>query len=81
MNAVAAAIYPTSVRSTGVGWALGIGRLGSIIGPMVGGMLIANGLTTDTVFVCASLIAAVACLSVIGLKTKSAELHRELRTV
>jgi len=81
MNAVAAAIYPTNVRSTGVGRALGIGRLGSIIGPMVGGMLIANGFTTDTVFICASLIAAAACLSVIGLNTKSAELHRELRTV
>ena len=32
-NALAAAFYPTSVRATGVGWALGIGRVGSIVGP------------------------------------------------
>ena len=32
-NALAAGFYPTSVRATGVGWALGIGRVGSIIGP------------------------------------------------
>ena len=39
-NALAAAFYPTSVRATGVGWALGIGRVGSIVGPLVGGMLL-----------------------------------------
>jgi AAHS family 4-hydroxybenzoate transporter-like MFS transporter len=33
-------LYPTAFRSRGVGWALGIGRLGSIVGPLVGGMLI-----------------------------------------
>ena len=33
-NALAATFYPTSVRATGVGWALGIGRVGSIIGPL-----------------------------------------------
>jgi len=31
--------YPPSVRSTGVGWALGIGRVGSIVGLLVGGAL------------------------------------------
>src|SRR6185312_6093780 len=37
-NALAAGYYPTWVRATGVGWALGIGRVGSIIGPLVGGV-------------------------------------------
>ncbi|MCL6599477.1 MAG: MFS transporter [Alicyclobacillus macrosporangiidus] len=40
MNAVAATIYPTSIRSTGIGWALGVGRVGSIIGPLVGGAIV-----------------------------------------
>ena len=35
-NALAAGFYPTSVRATGVGWALGIGRIGSIVGPSSG---------------------------------------------
>src|ERR1700727_819790 len=39
-NALAAGFYPTSIRSTGVGWALGIGRIGSIVGPLVGGILL-----------------------------------------
>ena len=39
-NALAAAFYPTTVRATGVGWALGIGRVGSIVGPLVGGVLL-----------------------------------------
>lgn len=40
VNALAASYYPTSLRATGVGWSLGIGRFGSIVGPVVGGALI-----------------------------------------
>src|SRR5262249_38284172 len=40
MNALAASFYPTRLRSTGVGWALGIGSIGSIVGPVVGGIVL-----------------------------------------
>jgi AAHS family 4-hydroxybenzoate transporter-like MFS transporter len=40
INAMAASFYPTTLRSTGIGWCLGIGRVGSVIGPVVGGELI-----------------------------------------
>jgi AAHS family 4-hydroxybenzoate transporter-like MFS transporter len=39
-NALAAGLYPTTIRSTGVGWAYGIGRIGSIVGPLLGGLLL-----------------------------------------
>src|SRR5262252_112919 len=42
-NALAADLYPTAVRSTGVGWALGVGRVGSILGPILGGVLLSYG--------------------------------------
>jgi AAHS family 4-hydroxybenzoate transporter-like MFS transporter len=38
-NALAAKSYPTEIRGTGVGWSLGIGRIGSIVGPVAGGFL------------------------------------------
>lgn len=41
VNALAGQYYPTALRSTGIGWSLGIGRVGSVIGPLVGGQLIA----------------------------------------
>ncbi|MEO9129622.1 MAG: MFS transporter [Sphingomonas sp.] len=40
MAAFTATLYPTQVRSTGTSWALGIGRLGSTVGPLIGQMLI-----------------------------------------
>lgn len=40
LNALAATLYPTAIRTTGMGWALGIGRFGSIVGPILGGQLI-----------------------------------------
>jgi len=41
INVAGAMIYPTSLRSNGSGWELGIGRIGSIIGPVLGGLFIA----------------------------------------
>jgi AAHS family 4-hydroxybenzoate transporter-like MFS transporter len=46
-----ATFYDTALRSTGVGWAIGIGRIGSIVGPAMGGILIAAGVTAGTLFV------------------------------
>jgi len=40
LNALSSYMYPTHIRSTGVGWALGVGRAGSIIGPLVAGALV-----------------------------------------
>ena len=62
MNALAASLYETEIRSTGVGWALGIGRIGSIIGPVVGGALIGVGAETRTIL----LIAAVPMLACVA---------------
>jgi AAHS family 4-hydroxybenzoate transporter-like MFS transporter len=41
LNASSALIYPPSLRSTGVGWGFGIGRIGSIISPSIAGVLVA----------------------------------------
>ncbi len=40
LNAYVSQYYPTTMRSTGVGWSLGIGRIGAIVGPMLGGVLL-----------------------------------------
>jgi AAHS family 4-hydroxybenzoate transporter-like MFS transporter len=40
INVAGAMVYPTSLRANGSGWQLGIGRIGSIIGPYVGGLFI-----------------------------------------
>ena len=62
-NALAATYYPTTMRSTGVGWALGIGRAGSIIGPLVGGIMFANHVGVQTLFVAAAIPALCASLA------------------
>jgi MFS transporter, AAHS family, 4-hydroxybenzoate transporter len=62
-NALAAGFYPTSVRSTGIGWALGIGRVGSIVGPLVGGVLLTLKWTTAEVFMTAAIAALCAALA------------------
>lgn len=60
--ALAATIYPTPIRSTGVGWGMAMGRFGQIVGPLIAGQLLGVGWTADnimTVIGCGGLIAAV----------------------
>jgi AAHS family 4-hydroxybenzoate transporter-like MFS transporter len=54
-NALAASYYPTYIRSTGVGWALGIGRIGSIVGPVFGGIMLSLHLPLTTLFLAAAI--------------------------
>ena len=53
-NAASGLLYPTAFRSRGVGWALGIGRLGSIAGPLVGGWFIGMKLPPQQLFTVAA---------------------------
>jgi AAHS family 4-hydroxybenzoate transporter-like MFS transporter len=43
LNALSATLYPTSARASGVGWALGVGRFGAILGPVMAGTLMTHG--------------------------------------
>jgi MFS transporter, AAHS family, 4-hydroxybenzoate transporter len=43
LNALSATLYPTSARASGVGWALGVGRFGAILGPLIAGAMMTHG--------------------------------------
>jgi AAHS family 4-hydroxybenzoate transporter-like MFS transporter len=66
-NALAATFYPTSIRATGVGWALGIGRVGSVVGPLVGGALLTMKWSSAAVFAAAAAAALCAALAAFSL--------------
>jgi len=75
VNALAVIFYPTAVRSTGVGWALGVGRIGSIVGPLLGGWMIARGWSNINIFEFASLplLCAAAVVIAMGLRYGSSQ--------
>ena len=47
---VAAKIYPTEIRSTGIGWAIGLGRSGAVVGPAIAGYMITAGMDMSANF-------------------------------
>jgi AAHS family 4-hydroxybenzoate transporter-like MFS transporter len=61
-NATAGALYPARMRTSGIGWALGIGRLGGIAAAPLGGFLLAHGLAPRRVFLSACFFAVVAAV-------------------
>lgn len=65
LNALAPTCYPTRARATGVSWMLGIGRLGGILGSLVGGALLSLGFSFATVFSVLAVPALIAAAAIV----------------
>ena len=50
--AAVASHYPGQLRGTALGWALGVGRVGAVAAPQIGGWLLAAGLGADSISFC-----------------------------
>jgi AAHS family 4-hydroxybenzoate transporter-like MFS transporter len=55
INSLSGLAYPPAIRSTGAGWALGAGRIGTITGPLLGGLLLSLGFRPNNMFVVAAI--------------------------
>jgi AAHS family 4-hydroxybenzoate transporter-like MFS transporter len=62
-NAACGALYPARMRTSGIGWALGIGRLGGIAAAPLGGFLLARGLPPTQIFLSACVFAIIAAVA------------------
>ena len=72
--ATASGLYPTAMRSTGLGWATSMGRLGELLSPLLTGGLIALGWTLSQVFLLTGLplLVAATCVLLLGWRTTPA---------
>ncbi len=66
ISALAANFYPTMGRATGISWMMGVGRIGGILGAMLGGTLLSMQLGFDRIFILMAVSAAVAGVAVLG---------------
>ena len=69
---LAAGSYPSAVRATGIGWAIGIGRSGAIVGPWIGGQLMAAKVSLPVLFgtYCVPLLLCAVCVFMVQRVTK-----------
>lgn len=68
INALAGTFYPTYLRSTGVGWGLGVGRTGAIVGPMLGGELMRLKWSNQDMFMAAAIPALISAVVMFSLR-------------
>jgi len=64
LYAVALSIYPPSIRVTGLGWCIGLGRVGAIISPMAAGVILGAGTAPATVLAWSALAVALAAVGI-----------------
>jgi AAHS family 4-hydroxybenzoate transporter-like MFS transporter len=83
INVLSAVLYPTAIRSTGVGWALGVGRVGAIVGPVVGGMLLAAHFSPRNLFftIAVPALISAACMFTLKLRLHGVEEARPVEAV
>ena len=62
LNAYITNYYPTAIRGTGVGWSQVVGRTGSLLGPLVGGALVSQGMVPSQLFQLSSIAPLLACV-------------------
>lgn len=68
-NALSVCFYPTALRGTGIGWSLGVGRIGGVLGPFMAGVMLANGWSPGELFYAASvpMLLGAASIAAMGL--------------
>ncbi|WP_321888107.1 MFS transporter [Paraburkholderia bannensis] len=71
INGLAATLYPTAMRATGVAWATGIGRFGSMLGSAVGGYLLSSGLSYSVLFAIVAMPAVVAAACMFAMPRRA----------
>lgn len=71
-NAACGKLYPARMRASGIGWALGIGRLGGIVAPVLGGYLLKSGWPPTHIFLFACVFAVVAAAATACLRRATA---------
>ena len=80
INVIGALVYPTSLRANGSGWELGVGRIGSIVGPLVGALFV--GMSVERLYMWSALpfvAGAVVCFVIHRLNQARLAKHPELR--
>jgi len=68
INALASSYYPTDLRATGVGAGLGVGRIGAIVGPLVGGQFIKMHWSNHELFLAAAVPAFISLVVMLSLR-------------
>jgi AAHS family 4-hydroxybenzoate transporter-like MFS transporter len=68
LNAMSASYYPTYLRATGVGAGLGIGRIGAIVGPYIGGVLIGRQWGSEELFYAAAIPALISTVVMLVMR-------------
>jgi len=77
VTSVAGLFYPTTHRALGTGWASSVSKLGSIAGPLLGGVVLSSGLMVQHIFAVMAVCPAILSLCMLGIASQQNQARRE----
>ena len=78
VHSIAGVFYPSAIRASGAGWATSIAKIGGILGPLVGGYVLASGMPVIRSYALLAVCPAILCLCALGIASIVQGRSREL---
>ncbi|HEY5853406.1 MAG TPA: MFS transporter [Aldersonia sp.] len=75
LYALTPTVYPSAIRATGVGWAIGVGRIGAITSPIAAGALLDRGWSPGQLYMAVAVALVLAAGVVLSVRARSATTH------
>jgi MFS transporter, AAHS family, 4-hydroxybenzoate transporter len=79
LNGVVTVIYPTAIRTTGICWAIAVGRIGGASGPILTGLLLQSGVSPPQVLMLGAIPASLALVSALCLTLDGSMVQDEVQ--
>ncbi|WP_176596383.1 MFS transporter [Sphingobium sp. 15-1] len=78
---IAVQLYPPAMRAMGIGWCFGIGRVGAIVGPVLGGSLVASDLSLPQIFAFIAILPFLTAIILLALSRSLSIASRQSRNI
>lgn len=79
MHSIAGIFYPSAIRANGAGWATSVAKIGSILGPLIGGYLLATGGPVTHSFLWMAVAPAMSAVALFMLGRRRARAHESIQ--
>jgi AAHS family 4-hydroxybenzoate transporter-like MFS transporter len=67
VHSIAGIFYPSAIRASGTGWATSVAKIGGVLGPLIGGVILASGMPVIRSYALLAICPVIVCVSALAI--------------